>query len=74
MAKVLGVIMTIIGGFVTLFGTFVYMNSSAHLSYNPADASQGLLDVGLALPLVMGGLLLLAGILVLKNSTEPVLK
>lgn len=74
MAKVLGVIMTILGGFVSLFSFFLYMNSSAYLQYNPADKSQGLLDVGLAFPIVMGGLLLLAGIVMLKTSSEPELK
>jgi hypothetical protein len=74
MAKVLGVILTIIGGLAVLGNVFVYLNSSAHLSYNPADAPKGLLDVDLMLPFVLFGGMLLAGILLLKYSTEPELK
>lgn len=71
MAKVLGVILTILGGLASLGVFFLYMNSSAFLQYNPADAKQGLLDVGLMLPAVLFGLMLVAGIVILKTSTEP---
>jgi hypothetical protein len=74
MAKVLGTIMTILGGLSSLFVLFLYMNSSAYLSYNPADKSSGLLDVGLALPAVFAGLILFAGIVILKTSSEPEVK
>jgi hypothetical protein len=74
MAKVLGVILTIIGGLGMLGNIFVYFNSSAYLVYNPADAPKGLLDVGLMVPFVIFGGMLLAGISLLKFSTEPELK
>ena len=71
MAKVLGVMLTIVGGLATLGLIFRYLNSSAHLFYNPATPQSGLLDVGLAFPFVLFGLILLAGVLMLKFSTEP---
>jgi len=71
MAKVLGTIMTILGGLSSLFVLFLYMNSSAYLSYHPDDKSMGLLDVGLALPAVFATLILVAGIVILKTSSEP---
>lgn len=74
MAKVLGVMLAIIGGLATLGKIFEYLNSSAHLVYNPADAPKGLLDVGLMLPFVLFGGMLLAGIVLIKYSTEPELK
>lgn len=74
MAKVLGVMLTIVGGLAVLGNIFIYLNSSAHLVYNPADAPQGLLDVGLMLPFVLFGGMLLGGIALIKYSTEPELK
>lgn len=71
MAKVLGVILTILGTLGSLGNLFLYLNSSANLRYNPADSVKGLLDVGLAFPIVLFGLMLLAGVLMLKYSTEP---
>lgn len=74
MAKVMGVMMTIWGGLGSLGVLFLYLNSSAFLKYNPIDAKQGVLDVGLALPAVLFGLLLVAGIAMLKASSEPEVK
>lgn len=74
MAKVLGAILTIIGGLASLGVFFLYLNSSAVLPYNPADGTKGILDVGLALPFILFGLILLAGILMLKFSSEPEVK
>ena len=74
MAKVLGAILTIVGGLAFLGVFFMYLNSSAVLPYNPADGMQGILDVGLALPFILFGLILLAGILMLKFSSEPEVK
>lgn len=70
MAKVLGTVLTIFGVFSSLFVLFLYLNSSAVLPYNPADKTPGLLDLGLALPSVFAGLLLLAGVVILKASYE----
>lgn len=71
MSKVLGTILTILGGLSSLFVFFLYLNSSAILQYNPADKNSGLLDVGLALPAVFAALILTAGIVILKTSSEP---
>ena len=71
MAKVLGSILTIWGGLWSLFLLFQYLNSSAHLPYNPSDKDLGLLDVGLSLPVVLAGTLLIGGIVLLATSTEP---
>jgi hypothetical protein len=70
MAKVLGTILTIFGGFSSLFVLFLYLNSSAVLPYNPADKPPGLLDLGLALPAVFAVLILVAGVTILKTSYE----
>jgi hypothetical protein len=74
MSKVLGVILTILGGMSSLFVFFLYLNTSAVFQYNPADKQLGLLDVGLALPAVFAGLILLAGVVILKTSHEPAVK
>lgn len=74
MAKVLGVMLTIVGGLACLGLLFLYLNSSAFLAYNPANQLEGLLDVGLALPIVLFGLMLIAGVSLLKFSTEPEVK
>lgn len=71
MAKVLGVMLTIVGGLAFLGTFFVYLNSSAYLIYNPSTPKAGLLDVGLVFPFVLFGLILLAGVTMLKTSTEP---
>lgn len=71
MAKVLGVMLTILGTIGSLGNIFIYLNSSAYLQYNPSDKVLGLHDVGIVTQSVFFGLLLLAGILILVNSTEP---
>lgn len=71
MAKVLGAILTILGTIGSLGNIFLYLNSSAHLKYNPADKVLGLLDVGLITQMIFFALLLLAGVLMLVNSVEP---
>ena len=71
MAKVLGVNLKIVGTLASLGNIFLYLNSSANLPYNPADAPKGLLDVGLMAQCLFFGLVLLAGILLISKSTEP---
>lgn len=71
MAKVLGVMLTIVGTLGTLGNIFLYLNSSAFLKYNPSDAVVGLRDVGLTTQSVFFAFLLICGILLLKFSTEP---
>lgn len=74
MAKVLGMMLSIVGGIAVLGTLFLYLNSSVVLPYNPADGFKGLIDVGLSLPFVLFGLMLLAGVLLLKLSHEPDVK
>jgi hypothetical protein len=71
MAKVLGVMMTILSSVALLGLLFLYQNSNAHLKYNPADKVQGLVDVGLALPVAMGLVFFTAGLILLFASKEP---
>ncbi len=74
MAKVLGAMLTLVGTLACLGNLFLYLNSSAHLPYNPADSVKGLLDVGLAAQTVFWAFILVAGILLLRFSTEPDVK
>tara|TARA_B110000037_G_C17054535_1_gene479185 strand:- start:272 stop:496 length:225 start_codon:yes stop_codon:yes gene_type:complete len=74
MAKVLGVILSIVGGLAFLGKFFVYLNSSVVLPYNPADGFKGLIDVDLSFSFVIFGFMLLCGLLLLKLSSEPNLK
>lgn len=71
MAKVLGVMLTILGGLATLGNLFLYLNSSAFLPYNPSSPVLGLRDVGLSFQIVFFALVFLGGILLLKYSSEP---
>lgn len=71
MAKVLGVMMTILSFLALLGQLFLYQNSSAYLPYNPATPAAGLAEVGLALPIVMALFFFIAGVTLLKASTEP---
>ena len=70
MAKVLGTVLTIFGVFSSVFVLFLYLNSSAVLPYHPDDKALGLLDLGLALPAVFAGILLISGVSILKASYE----
>lgn len=74
MAKVLGAMLTLVGLLACLGNLFLYLNSSAHLPYNPADPAKGLLDVGIAAQTVFWALVLIAGIALLRFSTEPDVK
>lgn len=74
MAKVIGVMLTILGGLATLGNLFLYLNSSAFLPYNPSAPTMGLRDVGLSLGVVFFGIMLLAGIALIRFSSEPNIK
>lgn len=74
MAKVLGVMLTLVGFLASLGNLFLYLNSSANLAYNPADTSKGLLDVGIAAQTIFWAFILVAGILLLRFSNEPEVK
>ena len=68
MGKVLGAIFTVAGSFITLFLTFVYLNTSAYLNYNTEKST--LQEVGLTLPILLGLTLLVVGITFLKFDKE----
>ena len=71
MAKVLGAILLILSTLALVAQIFLVQNSSAYLTYNPADKAQGLVNVGLALPIVITVLAFIAGVVLSKLSTEP---
>lgn len=71
MAKVIGVMMTILSTIALLGQLFLYQNSNAYLTYHPAAEKAGLAEVGLALPIVMALFFFIAGVTILKTSTEP---
>lgn len=71
MAKVLGVMLTILSSLALIGQIFLYQNSSAFLEYNPATPLAGIAEVGLALPIVMALFFFIAGVILLKTSTEP---
>lgn len=71
MAKVLGTMLTILSALALIGQIFLYQNSNAYLSYNPADKNYGLIDVGLSLPFAMALFFFIAGVVILKTSTEP---
>jgi len=71
MAKVIGAMLTILSFGALIAQIFLVQNSNAYLEYNPADKAQGLVNVGLALPIVMTLIAFIAGVVILKFSTEP---
>lgn len=71
MAKVLGVMMTILSSLALIGQIFLYQNSNAYLQYNPATPQSGFAEVGLMLPIVMALFFFIAGVTLLKTSTEP---
>lgn len=71
MAKVIGSIMVILSGLALLGQIFLYQNTSIHLPYNPATPAAGFAEVGLALPIVLSLFFFIAGVVILKTSTEP---
>lgn len=71
MAKVLGVMLTILSSLALIGQLFLYQNSSAYLQYNPATPLSGFAEVGLALPIVMTLFFFAAGVILLKTSSEP---
>lgn len=71
MAKILGMSIAIFSGLLLLGQLFVYQNSSAYFTYNPADKVQGLADTGQILPIVMTAIFFVIGVLLYKVSVEP---
>lgn len=70
MSKVMGIIMTLLGFFISLYTYFLYRNSSAFLPYNPEDKPTHLSDFGLVLPLVLGLSMFAAGVTFLVVAKE----
>lgn len=68
MSKVIGAIFTVIGLLVSLFVTFLFLNSSAYLSYNEGKIT--MLETGYILPAIAGGFLLIVGLIFLLASKE----
>lgn len=66
----MGIIMTIGGFLISVFSYFLYRNSNAYLLYNPEEKIKSLSAVGLTMPLVIGGLLFIAGVTFLIVAKE----
>lgn len=74
MSKVIGGIFSVIGFLACIFTSFLYMNSSAYLSYNDPAKHLSLFQTGYAVPAVIFGLMLTIGLIFMFFSKEPDLK
>jgi hypothetical protein len=69
MSKVMGAMMTIWGFLMSTITYLNYINSPSHIEYNGA-IKYSLLDSGIMIPAVIGGIMLIAGICFLTLSKE----
>jgi hypothetical protein len=74
MSKIIGGIFTVIGTLCTLGVIFLYMNSSAYLSYNDPAKHLSFFETGYAVPALLFGLMLTVGLIFMFFSKEPNLK
>lgn len=70
MSKVMGIIMTLAGLFISVYSYFLALNSNWNLAYNPEEKLKSLSAVGLTMPLVVGSLLFIAGVTFLIVARE----
>ena len=68
MAKVFGAIFLILGGFILLYISFVFLNTSAYLDYNAEKLRFS--DTGLVLPSLGGAFLFITGFVFYKASDD----
>ena len=71
MAKVLGTMMTILSTIAIIGIIYLRQNSSNYLPYNEATPASGMGEVGLLLPFVFALFFFIAGVTILRTSTEP---
>lgn len=69
MSKVIGGVFALLGTLITIYTSFLYMNSSAYLPYNTKPVS--MLDTGLVMPAFFAVLLLSIGFTFLFVAKEP---
>lgn len=70
MIKPLATLLTIWGLIMFLITFFVYLNSPLHIEYNKA-VKYSMADSGVALSFLISGLMLVAGIVLLRLSKVP---
>ncbi|MDB5281510.1 MAG: hypothetical protein JWO06_585 [Bacteroidota bacterium] len=74
MSKVIAGIFTLVGGFTTLYFSFVLANTSWALNYNDPKLHKSLFETG-DMPQLMGGIFLLTiGLIFFFFAKEPNLK
>ena len=71
MAKVLGTMMTILSSLALIGIIFLRQNSNNYLPYNESTPAAGMGEVGLMLPFIMALFFFIAGVTILRTSTEP---
>jgi hypothetical protein len=71
MSKIIGGIFTVIGTFLAIFLGFLYLNSSAYLSYNDPARKLTYLETGYMIPTVIAFFLLTVGLTFLIFSKDP---
>lgn len=74
MSKVIAGIATIIGGLTTIYFSFVMANTSWALEYNDPKLHQSMYQTGELMPLLIGILLLIVGLMFFFVAKEPNLK
>ena len=74
MSKVIAGIATIIGGLTTSYYSFVMANTSWALEYNDPKLHQSMYQTGELMPLLIGILLLIVGLVFFFVAKEPNLK
>jgi hypothetical protein len=74
MSKIIGGIFAVVGTLALIGIVFLYLNSSAHLSYNDPAKHLSYFETGYAVPTVLFVLMAAVGYLFLFQSKEPNLK
>ncbi len=69
MSKVIGGVFTLLGTLLSIYVSFLYMNTSSYLDYNAKKLS--MLDTGLVMPAFAAFMLLSIGLTFLLVSKEP---
>ena len=71
MSKIIVGIFTVIGTLCCMGLCFLYMNSSAYLSYNDPAKHLSYFETGYGVPTLLFGLMLTVGLVFMFFSTEP---
>ena len=71
MSKIIGGIFVVVGVLCCVGFCFLYMNSSAYLSYNDPAKHLSYFETGYGVPTLLFGLMLTVGLVFMFFSTEP---